>query len=456
MSELTRSVAGIRGIWGDSLLPETGVRYAAAFAMTRKSGKILVGRDTRTSGEALKHAVISGLLSLGCDIVDAGVLPTPSCQLAVQEFEADGGVIITASHNPAQWNGLKFVNARGEFLDENDFKSLIDILDNDRVAYPAMESPGTYRMEVSIHEKVVRSHISQICSVINVARIRKNKFKAVIDACNGAGSQLILPLLKELGVETVQLNCDESGLFPRGAEPMPENLGVLCDTVKKEKADIGFAVDPDADRLSIVSEQAVALGEEMTLPLVASHVVAGKRGVIVTNLSTSMAIEHVAKRHDIPVIRTKIGEANVVSAMKEHQCIIGGEGNGGVIFPKIHFARDSGIGIGLILDYLSESVRPISELANDIPKYEMIKKKVDCSADVIRKTLDHYKVRYSGDQMDERDGLKIIWEDAWLHMRKSGTEGLLRIFAEATDRTKATELVDSALDQVAEFMKEIE
>jgi phosphomannomutase len=424
--------------------------------MTRKNRKILVGRDTRTSGEALKHAVISGLLSQGCDIVDAGVLPTPSCQLAVEEFEADGGVIITASHNPGQWNGLKFVNARGEFLNEHDFKSLVDILDSDKIAYPAMESSGTYKMEASVNERIVRSHISHICSVINVDRIRKNKFKAVIDACNGAGSRLILPLLKELGVETVQLNCDESGIFPRGAEPLPENLGMLCDTVKKVKADIGFAVDPDADRLSIVSEQGAALGEEMTLPLVASHVITGQSGVIVTNLSTSMAIDYVAKKHDVPVIRTKIGEANVVSAMKEHQCIIGGEGNGGVIFPEIHFARDSGIGIGLILDYLSEAVRPISDLANDIPKYEMIKKKVDCSAEVIRKTLDHYKTRYSEEQMDERDGLKIIWEDAWLHMRKSGTEGLLRIFAEATDRHKATELVESALDQVSEFKKEIE
>lgn len=454
MSELTRSVAGIRGIWGDSLFPATGAQYSAAFAITRKGGKIVVGRDTRKSGEALKHAVISGLLSFGCEVVDAGILPTPSCQLAVEELCAVGGIIITASHNPEQWNGLKFVNSRGEFLNEEEFTALINVLDNDRIQYPSIRNPVPFHIDETVNGRIVNTHIDKICSVIDTERIRGKKLIAVIDAVNGAGSRLIIPLLERLGVDLITLNCKEDGNFPRGAEPMPENLTDLCMAVKKEGAEIGFAVDPDADRLSIVSEQGIPLGEEMTLPLVANHILAREKGVIVTNLSTSMAIDFVAKQHDVSVVRTKIGEANVVSAMKENNCIIGGEGNGGVIVPKIHYARDSGIGIGIILDCLAASGRKISDLAGDIPQYYMVKRKIDCSGQVIEKTVQYFEKHYSGEKTDVRDGLKVIWDDAWLHLRKSGTEGLLRVFAEAMDIKRAEGLADNTLEQVRLFMRE--
>lgn len=449
MSELSRSVAGVRGIWGESLFPAIATKYATAFGLFVNAGKVILGRDTRTTGEVLKYACISGLLSAGCEIVDIGVCPTPTCQLAVKESEdAAGGIVITASHNPAEWNGLKFLNAEGEFLNERTNEKLFDMIDTDKIIYRLLAESKPFHEKENSNRQAIRNHIDKICNYIDVNLIRRRGFKVVLDACNGAGSRLHLPLLEKLGVTFIKLNCLENGIFPRGPEPMAENLTELSSIVEHENTDIGFAVDPDADRLSIVSEKGEALGEEMTLPLVAQHILEKKGGVVVTNLSTSMAIDFVAQQFNTEVIRTKIGEANVVGAMKQHNCYVGGEGNGGVIIPEIHYARDSGMGIGIILEYLAKSNSPISELANSIPKYFMVKRKLDCPQDKIPSVIAHFKKQFTTEQMDTTDGIKIIWDDSWLHIRKSGTEGSLRIFSEATTSKKANELVAVAIEQI--------
>jgi len=451
VSELIRSVAGVRGIWGESLFPVTATNYAAAFGKFVNGGKVVIGRDTRTTGETLKHAVIAGLLSVGCEVVDIGVAPTPTCQLSVKEFNTDGGIVITASHNPGNWNGLKFVTSAGEFLNEAQYQDFIEIVDNYKNLPVPLPKPFDENNEFNNH--AIKNHIDKICNYIDVDSIQQKSYKIAIDACNGAGSKLIIPLLQKLGCDIIKLNCLENGVFPRNPEPLPESLTELCDFVQKEKADIGFAVDPDADRLSIVSEKGEALGEEMTLPLVAQHMLKKKGGVTATNLSTSMAIDFVAQQFNTKVIRTKIGEANVVSAMKKHNCNVGGEGNGGVIIPEIQYARDSGIGIGIILEFLAKTNASISCLANSIPKYFMVKRKVDCPQDKIPNILDYFRNEYKYERIDNTDGIKIIWKDSWLHIRQSGTEGILRVYSEATTSDKTNNLCDMAVDQISFITK---
>jgi len=448
MAELVRSVSGIRGIWSESLFPTTVVKYAAGFGTYVKGGKIILGRDTRLTGDALRYVCIAGLLSVGCEIIDIGICPTPTCQLNVKELKADGGVIITASHNPGQWNGLKFVNAAGEFLDQENHDELIDIIDHNKTSYCSFSQIKTFHENKNLNEQAIKNHINKICNYIDVDVIRGKGFKVVVDACNGAGSTLIIPLLQELGCQIIKLNCEENGIFPRQPEPTAGNLTELCAFVKKEKTDIGFAVDPDADRLSIISERGEALGEEMTLPLVAQHVLKKKGGVTVTNLSTSMAIDYVAKQLNTKVIRTKIGEAHVVSAMKKHQCYVGGEGNGGVIVPEIQYARDSGVGIGIILDMLANTGKTLSYLASQIPNYYLVKKKINYPSNYVPIIIEHFQKKYSDVEIDRTDGIKMIWNDLWLHIRKSGTEDILRILAEATTLEKAELMVDETIKSI--------
>ncbi|MBN1154546.1 phosphoglucosamine mutase [candidate division KSB1 bacterium] len=452
MTNLKRSVAGIRGIWGESLFPETAVHYASAFAMFIGGGKVVIGRDTRTTGTPLKYAALSALLSYGCEVIDIDIAPTPTCQLAVEKFKANGGIIITASHNPFEWNGIKFVNSRGEFLNEHNFKAITDLIDNHQIKYQPINKNIVYDSASDYHTLAIDEHIKEISGVIDVDLIRSRSFKVAFDAVNGAGSRLMFPLFKHLNVEVVPIYCDESGQFPRGAEPMPENLTALSALVKKSGADIGFAVDPDADRLSIVSEFGEPLGEEMSLPLVAQHIVSQTPGVIVTNLSTSMAIDFVAEKYHCKLIRTKIGEANVVQGMKDNHCIVGGEGNGGIILPQIHYSRDTGIGIGLILDYLAKSGKTISELANTIPKLYMVKSKLDLDEISIQKAIDYVKVHYESADVNTLDGVKVTWKDSWMHLRQSGTEGMLRIFAEASSVEKAQGMVDEITAKIKKLI----
>jgi phosphomannomutase len=448
--ELHTSVAGVRGIWGVSLFPETALHFSKAFGSYLRGGKVVIGRDTRTTSELLSLAAVLGLISSGCEVIDIGVCPTPTCQLSVQMFQADGGLIITASHNPEEWNGLKFVNREGEFLSPDEHETFMRISDQDTVGLVDVYHVKPFNETVEFHQKAIETHIHKISRHVDVNNIRRRQFHVVLDAVNGAGSQLLIPLLKHFACRTHELNCQENGLFTRGPEPRGENLSELCKLVKRENADIGVAVDPDGDRLSLVTEKGDALGEELTLPLVAQHILRkfGSGGVVVTNLSTSMAIDTVADRYGAKVIRTKIGEAHVVSAMKKNNCIVGGEGNGGVIVPEVQYARDSGVGIGIVLDSLTETEQTLSELAREVPQYFMIKKKLVCDQNKIPELLDSLAKLDSDAEIDRTDGVKIVWKDRWVHIRKSGTEGLLRVFAETTTIKEAERMVDSTIKKI--------
>ncbi len=448
--DLHVSVAGVRGIWKESLFPETVFRYASAFGSYLQGGKVVLGRDTRTTGELFASAALAGLIAAGCGVTDIDVAPTPTCQLSVKTFQADGGLIVTASHNPVEWNGLKFVNRNGEFFSPDEHEAFQRIVgSNSTKLADAFHLKPAHRTQ-EYHQRAIQAHIEKIAQQIDAAAIRMKQFSVVLDAVNGAGSRLLIPLLKHLHCSITELNCLENGLFPRGPEPLKENLSMLCDLVREKEADIGFAVDPDADRLSLVTEKGEALGEELTLPLAAQHLLrrTGGNETVVTNLSTSMAIDRVAEKYGAKVIRTKIGEAHVVSGMKEHRCIVGGEGNGGVIVPAVHFARDTGVGIGMILDSMTETGKTLSELSGEIPKYVIVKKKMDCDQNRIPDILNHLEKQYPDAEADRTDGVKLLWKNRWIHVRKSGTEGLLRVFAEAATFDEANTMADSVLNQI--------
>ena len=453
MSGMQRSVAGVRGVWDRTLFLEDAVLYAAAFGTYLRGGHVILGRDTRTTGEMLSHAVTAGFMSAGCEVTDIGVCPTPTCQMMTGESDAAGGLVITASHNPEEWNGLKFLDGDGHFLTEKPFSRIMETADQNRISRASPFALKSPRGGVSWNDRAIQMHIGRILNYVPAGRIRSRQFKVVLDAVNGAGSRLLLPLLEQLGCEVIPLYCEESGRFPRGAEPVAGNLGELCKTVRKNRAHAGFAVDPDADRLSVVSEQGVALGEEMTLPIVARQMLKGRGGVVVTNLSTSMTIDRVAESLGARVIRTKIGEANVVAGMKSHKCRIGGEGNGGVIIPDIHYARDSAAGIALILDGLSENGEPFSEFVRNIPRYALIKKKMDCSPEKIPAALAALKKHFNSAEADTTDGVKLVWSNRWIHVRKSGTEGLLRIFAEAEESEEAEAVTVEAEKVIRQVME---
>jgi phosphomannomutase len=446
MKPLNKSVAGIRGIWGENLTPAVAVKFAAAFGTYLKQGKVLVGRDTRTSGELLTQAAMIGLASAGCDVTDIGIVPTPTCQLAVEKNIVDGGIVITASHNPGEWNGLKFLNREGHFLNQPEYEAFMHIYDRNMITYAPRPTLQQIRQGAAFNQDAIQLHIHELLRRVDVQKIRERRFRVALDAVNGAGSRLLIPLLESLGCSIIPIYCDETGEFPRGPEPMPEHLAVLCEKVKQEKADLGLAVDPDADRLSLVTAQGIPLGEEMTLPLCARHWLSkGNLGPIVTNLSTSMSIDHVALEFDQPVIRTKIGEAHVVSGMKENNCSIGGEGNGGVILPAVHYARDTGVGTVLILESMAASSRQLSQLAAEIPSYVLIKKKMDVPLEKIPGILETLRSELRDAQLNDLDGIKAVWENRWLHVRKSGTEGMLRIFAEAPDQETAEQIADETI-----------
>lgn len=437
------SISGVRGITGSSLTDEVISDFSKAFAAYMKKGTVVVGRDPRSSGEKIKDIVISGLNSSGIDVIYLGVCPTPTVQLMVKELKADGGMIITASHNPAQWNGLKFVRKDGIFLNKDEAERLIDVYE--KKTFISSVKKGSLKVQ----DKPLDPHIKKVLECIDVKSIRKKKFKVVLDSCNGAGSMITVKLLKELGCDVVELYTDQRRSFPHDPEPLPENLKDLCEKVKETGADIGFAQDADADRLAIVTEKGIAPGEEYTLAIVAEHILSKNKNPnpkVVTNLSTSMMIDDVAKKHGAKVIRTKIGEVNVAEEMVKQRSIIGGEGNGGVICPKVGYSRDSLIGIGLILEALSFSGKSISSVLEGLPKYFIVKKKVDCPSKAeADSVISKVRSRFSNEQLDLTEGVKIIYANAWVHVRASNTEPVIRIIAEAESKNRALELSDDVL-----------
>ncbi len=443
METLKVTVSGVRGIIGDSLTPEVALSFARAFGTYIKGGKVVVARDTRPSGEQLKQSICLGLLNTGCEIIDVGIATTPTLLLMIKQLAANGGVVITASHNPAQWNGLKFASSEGTFLKGQEVEEFLNIW---RQKEFNLVNKDNLQYKESIDCKdAARRHIDKILNYINAEVIRKRKFTVALDSCNGAGSVITPMLLKELDCNVILINTEPNGLFPHNPEPIAENLKELCNIVKTKKAEIGFAQDADADRLAIVSEKGECIGEEYTLALAVQFVLKKKSGIVVTNLSTTKAVDDIAQQYNSSVIRTKIGEINVVTEMKSNNAIIGGEGNGGVIVPEIVYGRDSLAGIGMILQHLAETKLSISQLVATIPQYKMVKKKLEYPENKINMFLEKVKDKYKDESINLEDGIKINFEDSWVHIRPSNTEPIIRVIAEAKTLEEAEELCEDVL-----------
>lgn len=444
------SISGVRGIAGESLNEKVVSDFAKAFSQYLGKGKkVVIGSDTRLSGPSIKDIVVSTLCKEGSSVIDVGIAPTPTVQLAVRNLKADGGIIITASHNPPPWNGLKFVRDDGIFLNETQAKKLISLHEkiSKENASPENKEDAGCSLCCTKDLKALDHHIETVFKNIDIESIRKRKFKVAIDCCNGAGSVITQEFLRRLDCEIIAINTDTGKEPPRGSEPIPENLKTLCKIVRDFNADAGFAQDPDADRLSIVSDEAVAIGEEYTLALCADFVLstAGniKNPTAVTNLSTSRMIEDVMAKYKGKVIRTKVGEVNVSEKIKETGAIIGGEGNGGVIYPKVGFGRDSISGIGLMLNYMAFSGKKISELARGIPKYYMIKDKINLDdKSQIQELLNKVKDAFIKEKTDTADGIKIDLKEGWVHVRGSNTEPIVRIIAESNTLNSSLGLIE--------------
>jgi phosphomannomutase len=443
------SISGVRGVIGQSLTPTLLTRFAQAFGTHTGSGTIVVGRDPRTSGEMVKHAVIAGILSSGGRVVDIGVCPVPTVQLQVRRRKAHGGIAITASHNPPEWNALKFIGSNGLFLDAGQARELLDIYHQGEYTKVAGDEIRT----VEEVEGATHAHVNAILEALGPLPTKRKKLRVVLDSCNGAGSIVGPKLLEALGAEVIPINVTPDGSFPRPAEPLPENLGDLCAAVKKHGADVGFAQDMDADRLAIVSEQGTPIGEDYTLVLAALYVLGRERGPVVANLSTTSALEDVAKKFDCPIFLTKIGEVNVTDKMQQQKAVIGGEGNGGVIYPRINFARDSLVGMGLVLHLLADSGKTVTELLDQFPRYSLIKDKMVCPSDKIPAVLRMLRQEYASYPLDTRDGVKVTLPDGWFLVRGSNTEPIIRVVAESSQENKAREIVSHVYEQVARCIK---
>jgi phosphomannomutase len=438
------SISGVRGVIGESLTPGLLTRFAQAFGTYVGSGTIVIGRDPRTSGEMVKQAVIAGLLSSGCRVIDIGMCPVPTVQLLVRHHRAHGGIAITASHNPAEWNALKFVDADGLFLNSGKAREMLDIYHQGEYTKVA----GAEMRDVEEITGATDLHIEKILDALGPLPQGKKQLRVVLDACNGAGSLVGPKLLVALGAAVIPINVTPNGLFPRPAEPVAENLGDLCAAVKEHQADIGFAQDMDADRLAIVSEQGTAIGEDYTLVLATLYVLSKELGPVVANLSTTSSLQEIASRFGCPLFLTKIGEVNVTEEMQKQNAVIGGEGNGGVIYPRINFARDSLAGMALVLHLLAETGQNITELLGSFPRFSVIKEKLVCPSQQISTVLRMLHREYAGYPMDVRDGVKVTLPDGWFLVRGSNTEPIIRVIAEAASETMAREIVAGVLKQV--------
>jgi len=436
------TVSGVRAVVGDTLTTELTSGFGKAFGTYLKSGSVVVGTDSRTSNEMVKTAVMTGLLATGCDVIDIGIAPTPTVLLATKKYKAKGGVVVTASHNPSEWNGLKFADESGSCLNETEVKKLIAIYRRKAFKEVPWSQIGTSRCR----EDAVELHINQVARHIDVNLIRRRGLRVAVDTCNGAACVISRKFLERLGCRVWILNETADGRFAHDPEPTSKNLSGLSEFVKKKKADIGFAQDPDADRLAIVSEKGKAIGEENTLALALKHLLSKRRKSVVTvNLSTSRMIDDICGLAGAKLFRSRIGEANVVDMMRKNKSVIGGEGNGGLIYPKINFCRDSIAAMGVILEYLASSGNRVSDLVSGVKQYAMIKKKMNCSEKDIDKVLLKIKKAFSySNKINTLDGVKVEWADKWLHARRSNTEPIVRIMIEAETVFEAEDVYNMA------------
>ena len=442
------SISGVRGVIGESLTPTMLARFAQAFGTYIGSGTVVIGRDPRTSGEMVKQAVIGGLLSSGCRVTDIGMCPVPTVQLLVRQNQAQGGIAITASHNPAEWNALKFIGSDGLFLNAGQAREMLDIYHQGEYT----KVSGAEMRGVDDTSGATDLHVEAILDALGPLPQSDKRLRVVLDSCNGAGSLVGPKLLEALGAEVVTINVTPNGLFPRPAEPVAENLGDLCAAVRSNRADIGFAQDMDADRLAIVSNEGTPIGEDYTLVLAVLYVLSKEPGPVVANLSTTTALEDVARRFGCPVFLTKIGEVNVTEVMEREHAVIGGEGNGGVIYPRVNFARDSLVGMALILHLLAQTTKTVTDLLDDIPTYRMVKEKLDCPSSKIATIIRMIRREYAEYPMDTRDGVKVLLPGGWFLVRGSNTEPIIRVVAEAKSEDQARKIVRSVREKVEAFI----
>jgi phosphomannomutase len=443
------SVSGVRGRVGEALTPEVVGTFAAAFGAWASAGgtsTIVVGRDSRVSGPMFTRVVHAALESVGCTVIDIGMAPTPTVQLAVEHHHAAGGLAITASHNPIEWNALKFIGPSGLFLSAEEGAAMRALLDAG-IPRATWDRLGSVVSDPGAVERHLRAVLS--LPYLDLAGIRARKFRVALDCCHGAGSTIMPELLAELGCETFAINMEADGRFHRPPEPVAENLGELSALVKNTGADVGFATDPDVDRLALVGEDGRPLGEDYTLALAARTVLRHRRGPVVTNLSTSKVVEDVARANGVPFHFAKVGEVNVALTMRDVGATIGGEGNGGVILPELHLGRDAPVGVALVLQLMLEEGRPLSALVADGPRYTIVKDKLprpDVSLGAVYAAL---QAAFPEASADTQDGLRLDWPDRWVHLRPSGTEPIVRVIAEGPTDSDARRLIAQAREPLA-------
>jgi phosphomannomutase len=439
---IIRSISGVRGITETHLTPESAVGYARALHQILPIGVIMAGQDSRPSGEDIIHAMMGELTRLGRTVILCGIVPTPTVQFMVHNTEAVGGFIVTASHNPIEWNGLKFVREDSTFFHPNECDQLFELVDVN-TTLPDAKEPGIIWPEQNAIQKHVIACVSLKC--IDLNRIQRRHFKVVIDAVNGGGAYALPAMLESLGCEVIEINCEPDGNFTRGTEPLPENLKDLCQAVISYDADAGFAVDPDADRLAVVNEKGKPLGEEYTLVLAADGYLkdTGKCEKFVVNLSTSLALEKLAVSKNSSVIRSAVGEINVVNKMNEIGSDLGGEGNGGVILRECHLGRDSLVAVTMVLNRMSQTEEPLSKIHQSLPQFEIVKDKVSLEGIDPDALIQKVSELFNDAEKNTLDGIKFTWENKWVHLRKSNTEPIMRIYAEASNKESAEKLVKS-------------
>ncbi|MDQ7815770.1 MAG: phosphoglucosamine mutase [Melioribacteraceae bacterium] len=446
MPTLMISVSGIRGIVGDGLDPEVIVRSTAAFADFCGSGKIVVGSDGRISGEMVRSLVVGTLTAKGNYVIDIGICPTPTVLFNIKHLNAAGGIQISASHNPNEWNALKLLNSKGEFLSPEENIEFLRKMDEATKYFASWDKLG----KVIDYKKGLENHINAVLNMdfIDVAKIRQRKFKVLLDCVNGAGAYSMPQLLKKLGCKVIELNCEKNGVFPRLPEPIPENLTETFEAVKKHKADIGIVVDPDVDRLVLITEEGEPFGEENTITQAVKYYLSQKKGNVAVNLSTTRAVDDVANKFGCEVFRAPVGEANVVKKMKEVNAVIGGEGSGGVILPDVNFGRDALVGTLLTLQHLTKARCKMSTLKKSLPQYFIVKKKIETGTttpdEIMKKLIEQYK----SEKINLEDGLRIDFEDHWVHLRKSNTEPIIRCIVEAKTKDEAEKFAEKYLVEI--------
>jgi len=445
MGTLMTSISGIRGIIGDGLEPEIIIKHTNAYAEFIGSGSVVIGRDARITGEMVNLLVTGTLLAKGIDVIDIGICPTPTVQFNVKKINASGGIAISASHNPNQWNALKLLNKTGQFLSPEEFAQMQKYLNKTDLNYKSWDKIG----KRTKYKQGIQNHVDAILDLgmIYLDEIRKRKFKVVLDCVNGAGAYVLPEFLKEFGCEVIEMDCEKTGVFPRLPEPLPENLTETMKKVKETKADLGIVVDPDVDRLVLITDKGEPFSEENTIVQIVQFVLSRKKGDVVVNLSTTRAVDDVAAKYGCKVFRSPVGEANVVKKMKEVKAVIGGEGSGGVIFPELHYGRDALVGIALTLQHLTDYGKSLSQLKEELPQYFISKKKIELTTNpnaVIQRLIEEF----SDQMINTDDGLRVDFKDHWIHFRKSNTEPIMRIITEAKSKAEAESFSEKYLEKI--------